>query len=118
LLPACSNPEGDFKVAEQANTEQAYGDFIKKHPDSPLVARAKVKIQQNAFAAARGILVRSKATKHSSRALALGIWSKGRESNWSRWSLPRPTGRTAFALGGHFSASTPNQPMLSQHVAV
>lgn len=53
LLASCSNPESDFKRAEQFNTEQAYNDFIKKHPDSPLVAQAKVRIEQNAYEATR-----------------------------------------------------------------
>jgi outer membrane protein assembly factor BamD (BamD/ComL family) len=49
VLTACNNPESDFKKAEQANTEQAYDDFIKKHPDSSLIAQAKAHMEQNAY---------------------------------------------------------------------
>lgn len=52
-LVACSNPEGDFKKAEQANTEEAFNAFIKKHPDSPLIAQAKSRIEKNAYESAR-----------------------------------------------------------------
>jgi PBP1b-binding outer membrane lipoprotein LpoB len=31
LLTSCSNPEGDLKKAEEADTEQAYQEFIQKH---------------------------------------------------------------------------------------
>ncbi len=53
LLASCSNPEGDFKKAEQANTERAFSEFIKKHADSSLVAQAKARIQKNAYEEAR-----------------------------------------------------------------
>lgn len=53
LLVSCSNPETDFQKAEQANTEQAYSDFIQKHPDNPLVAQASTKIEQLALNAAQ-----------------------------------------------------------------
>jgi outer membrane protein assembly factor BamD (BamD/ComL family) len=41
FLTSCSNPESDLKTAEQANTEQAFQQFIQKHPESPLVAQAQ-----------------------------------------------------------------------------
>jgi hypothetical protein len=53
LLASCSNPERDLKNAKQTNTEQAYTDFIKAHPDSPLVALAKARIEENAFEQAK-----------------------------------------------------------------
>ena len=53
LLTSCSNPEGEFKKAEQANTEQAYNQFIQKHPDSPLVAQAEAQIDSLTFKAAQ-----------------------------------------------------------------
>jgi hypothetical protein len=53
LLTACNNPESDFKKAEQANTEQAYDDFIKKYPDSPLVVQAKSQLESLAHASAQ-----------------------------------------------------------------
>ena len=48
-VSACHNPESDFKKAEQANTEQAYSEFIKKHPESPLVTQAQGHIEHNAY---------------------------------------------------------------------
>jgi outer membrane protein assembly factor BamD (BamD/ComL family) len=53
VLTSCSNPERDFEKAQKVNTEQAYESFIKKHPESSLVAQAKARIEQNAFEAAR-----------------------------------------------------------------
>ena len=53
LLTSCSDPEGDFKKAEQANTDQTYMEFIKKHSDSPLATQAKARIEKNAYEAAR-----------------------------------------------------------------
>src|SRR5579864_6921403 len=41
LICGCNNPEGDFKKAERVNTEQAYQDFIKRHPDGPLAFQAQ-----------------------------------------------------------------------------
>jgi TolA-binding protein len=49
LLTSCSNPERDFKAAEATGTEKAYGEFILKHPDSPLVAQAKAGIEKRAY---------------------------------------------------------------------
>ncbi len=40
LLSSCSNPGGDLKKAEEANTEEAYQAFIHKHPGSLLLAQA------------------------------------------------------------------------------
>jgi outer membrane protein assembly factor BamD (BamD/ComL family) len=53
ILTACNNPEGDFKKAEQANTEPAYQDFIKQHPDSPLVAQAQADLEKVVYSAAK-----------------------------------------------------------------
>ncbi len=53
LLTSCSNPEGDLKKAEQANTEQAYREFIQKHQESPLVARAQADLERLAYATAK-----------------------------------------------------------------
>lgn len=53
LLISCSNPESAFKKAEQANTEEAYSEFVKRYPASPLAAIAKAKIESNAYEAAR-----------------------------------------------------------------
>jgi outer membrane protein assembly factor BamD (BamD/ComL family) len=52
IVVSCSNPEGDLKKAEQANTEQAYSEFIKKHPDSPLVTQAQAALEKVVFTAA------------------------------------------------------------------
>ena len=44
VLGACSNPESDFRTAEQANTEAAWREFLKQHPDSTLAEQARVRI--------------------------------------------------------------------------
>jgi outer membrane protein assembly factor BamD (BamD/ComL family) len=55
LTCSCNNPENDLKKAERANTEQAYGEFIKKHPDSPLVDQAQADLEKVAYQAAKHI---------------------------------------------------------------
>ncbi|HEY6182750.1 MAG TPA: hypothetical protein VIW67_10915, partial [Terriglobales bacterium] len=53
ILISCSNPENELKKAEQANTEQGYQDFIKRHPDSPLVAQAQADLEKVVYEAAK-----------------------------------------------------------------
>jgi TolA-binding protein len=52
-LTACNDPEADFNKAQQANTQQAYLEFLERHPESPLALRAQDSIQQVALSAAR-----------------------------------------------------------------
>lgn len=44
LLGACSNPEADFRAAEQAGTEAAWREFITQHPDSGLAGQARMRL--------------------------------------------------------------------------
>lgn len=44
LLGACSNPEDDFRTAEQAGTEAAWREFITQHPDSGLAGQARMRL--------------------------------------------------------------------------
>lgn len=44
LLGACSNPEDDFRAAEQAGTEAAWREFITQHPDSGLAGQARLRL--------------------------------------------------------------------------
>lgn len=44
LLGACSNPEDDFRAAEQAGTEAAWREFITQHPDSGLAGQARMRL--------------------------------------------------------------------------
>lgn len=50
---SCNNPNKDLKNAEQINTEQAYQDFIQKHPDSPLVTQAQADLEKVVYAATK-----------------------------------------------------------------
>ncbi len=43
-LGACSNPEGDFRTAEQTNTEAAWQEFLNQHPDSALAGQARLRL--------------------------------------------------------------------------
>lgn len=49
LLTSCGSAERDLKNAEQANSEEAFKEFIRKHPNSPLVAKAKTWIENDAY---------------------------------------------------------------------
>ena len=44
VLAACSNPENDFRAAEQANTEAAWREFLDQHPDSALAGQARLRL--------------------------------------------------------------------------
>jgi len=44
LLGACSNPEDDFRAAEQAGTEAAWREFIAQHPDNALAGQARMRL--------------------------------------------------------------------------
>jgi len=46
ILASCRNPEADFKKAEQANTEQAFNEFIRNNPDSPLLLSAQQRLKK------------------------------------------------------------------------
>lgn len=44
ILGACSNPEDDFRAAEQTGTEAGWREFIKQHPDSALAGQARLRL--------------------------------------------------------------------------
>jgi hypothetical protein len=43
-LGACSNPEDDFRAAEQTGTTVAWREFIQQHPDSALAGQARLRL--------------------------------------------------------------------------
>lgn len=43
-LGACSNPEDDFRAAEQAGTTAAWREFIQQHPDNALAGQARLRL--------------------------------------------------------------------------
>jgi hypothetical protein len=53
VLASCRHPEKDFAEAKRVDTEAAYQDFIKKHPESPLVPQAEAAIVEKVFSACR-----------------------------------------------------------------
>jgi uncharacterized protein len=46
LLIAWRSPESDFQKAVEANTEQAYAEFIQQHPDTPQAAQAQARLEK------------------------------------------------------------------------
>ncbi|HVO45211.1 MAG TPA: SPOR domain-containing protein [Steroidobacteraceae bacterium] len=46
LLGACSREQQDWRSAEAADSVEAYGDFIQRHPDSELVTQARARVVQ------------------------------------------------------------------------
>jgi cell division septation protein DedD len=46
LLAGCSREQQDWRAAEGADTLEAYGQFIQRHPDSELVTQARTRIAQ------------------------------------------------------------------------
>ena len=49
LIYSCSNPEKDFNKAKQENSEEAYNEFIAKHPGSELINEAEKALRLCAF---------------------------------------------------------------------
>jgi hypothetical protein len=45
-LAACSREQQDWRSAEASDTVEAYGDFLKDHPDSGLVRQARARLTQ------------------------------------------------------------------------
>ena len=45
-LAACSREQQDWRSAEASDTVEAYGDFLKAHPDSGLVRQARARLTQ------------------------------------------------------------------------
>ena len=46
LLAACSRTQQDWRLAQQADTAQSYGVFVRRHPDSELASVARERIAQ------------------------------------------------------------------------
>jgi len=46
VLAACSREQQDWRSAEASDTVEAYGEFLKDHPDSELVRQARARFTQ------------------------------------------------------------------------
>src|SRR5688572_12806251 len=46
VLTACSREKSDWRSAQAADSTESYEQFISAHPDSPLVADARERVQQ------------------------------------------------------------------------
>ena len=46
LAAGCSREQQDWRSAEAADSIEAYGDFIQRHPDSELVTQARARVVQ------------------------------------------------------------------------
>lgn len=46
LAAACSDPQGDFESARQADTRQAYDAFLEEYPQGEYADRARARIEQ------------------------------------------------------------------------
>jgi cell division septation protein DedD len=46
VLAGCSREQQDWRAAEGADTIEAYGHFIQRHPDSELVSQARTRVAQ------------------------------------------------------------------------
>src|SRR5271169_2914051 len=45
-LGGCSRVGGDWKAAQQADTSEAYQDFLHQHPDTEFTGQAQARIKQ------------------------------------------------------------------------
>src|SRR2546425_11163650 len=46
VMAACSREQQDWRSAEAADTIEAYGQFLERHPDSELATHARARLAQ------------------------------------------------------------------------
>ena len=103
LLSGCSRTQEDWRAAQQAGTPQAYGVFVKRHPDSELAGVARKRIAQLAEDAAW-----QQATRANTAAAYQDYLAKYPNGSWSQDARIRMESRSlAAAPQGSTTVMTP-----------
>jgi hypothetical protein len=79
LISGCSRIQEDWRTAQQADTSQAYGVFVARHPDSELAGVARRRIAQLTEAAAW-----QQATRADTAAAYQAYLTKYPNGSWSQ----------------------------------
>jgi len=91
LLCGCSRTQQDWQTAQQAGTTQAYGVFVRRHPDSELAGVARQRMAQLAEDAAWQQAARENTAAAYQEYLAKypnGSWSQDARIRMQSKSLP------------------------------
>src|SRR5882762_8878931 len=78
-MAACSREQQDWRSAEAADTIEAYGQFLERHPDSELATQARARLAQRS---ARCPSRSSESCASRARAWVASSLSGWRSRNW------------------------------------
>jgi cell division septation protein DedD len=92
LVSACSRTQEDWRAAQQADSPQAYGVFVARHPDSELAGVARRRIAQLTEAAAW-----QQATRANTAAAYRDYLAKYPTGSWSQDARIRMESRSLAA---------------------
>lgn len=99
ILAGCSRERQDWQSAQTADTIEAYGSFITKHGDSPLVTQAEARVRQ---------LGEERDWQQAATLDTLEAYQAYlRQHPESKWADEARIRVENFALGGTHAASTP-----------
>jgi SPOR domain len=101
LVSACSRTQEDWRAAQQADTPQAYGVFVARHPDSELAGVARRRIAQLTEAAAW-----QQATRVNTAAAYRDYLTKYPTGSWSQDARIRMESRSLAAAPPTAGAGT------------
>jgi cell division protein FtsN len=112
-LAACSREQQDWRSAEASDTVEAYGDFLKDHPDSGLVRQARARLTQlsedRAWSQA-GSADTVDAYKQFLAQYPNGQWSQEAHIRVENFELAAAGTAVASAIGSGAGAAVPSDP--------
>jgi len=112
-LAACSREQQDWRSAEASDTVEAYGDFLKDHPDSGLVKQARARLTQlsedRAWSQA-GSADTVDAYKQFLAQYPNGKWSQEAHIRVENFELAAAGTAVAGAIGSGAGAAVPSDP--------
>ena len=112
-LAACSREQQDWRSAEASDTVEAYGDFLKDHPDSGLVRQARARLTQlsedRAWSQA-GSADTVDAYKQFLAQYPNGKWSQEAHIRVENFELAAAGTAVASAIGSGAGAAVPSDP--------
>ena len=112
-LAACSREQQDWRSAEASDTVEAYGDFLKDHPDSGLVRQARARLTQlsedRAWSQA-GSADTVDAYKQFLAQYPNGKWSQEAHIRVENFELAAAGTAVAGAIGSGAGAAVPSDP--------
>jgi SPOR domain len=112
-LAACSREQQDWRSAEASDTVEAYGDFLKDHPDSGLVRQARARLTQLSEDRAWNQAGSADTVDAYEQFLAQypnGKWSQEAHIRVENFELAAAGTAVAGAIGSGAGAAVPSDP--------